>query len=84
MDIKKDFPKKVTKKLLLEMYKPMPRRTVLHTINYYEVILGKNKLSKNISEEILMLFIRDFGFPDGYYFPKDLKIKIKKIQRNNS
>ncbi|MBM6498990.1 hypothetical protein [Flavobacterium macrobrachii] len=84
MDIKKEFPKKVTKKLLVEMYKPMSRRMVLYTVNYYEIMLGKNKLSKNIPNEILLFFIRDYGFPDDYYLPEDIRTKLKKIQRNNS
>lgn len=73
------FPSRVTKKMMLQLYSPMPRREILSQLNFYIVSLGGNKRSKIISTSVLLLFIRDFGTPSYYILNDEMQNKLNRL-----
>lgn len=57
----------------------LPEKVIRTTINYYINLLGGNIRSKIVSDIVFISFIKNFGIPNGYEAPKQLKIKCEKI-----
>jgi hypothetical protein len=75
----KELPKKVTKKILFELYKPLPERTIRSFVNDFIVILGKSPRIRIVPELVQLYFFKKFGLPENYKLSDELQKKMEKL-----
>lgn len=76
---KEVLPDKFTKKMLFELYKPIPEKVLRSYVNYYILEMGKNVRIRILPELVKLNIFIEFGIPNGYKLNEKLQIKFEKL-----
>lgn len=76
----KEFPDKVTKAFMFEVYlNQMPEKTIRKELNKYINLLGFNVRKRKLNDIIVLYFIAEHGLPLYYNISPKIENQFKKI-----
>ncbi len=77
--MEKVLPDKLTKKMLFEIYRPLPKKTIRLHINYFIKEIGGNERTRIISDWAKLNFFLQHGIPTGYKLSDNLQKKMNRL-----
>lgn len=76
----KILPDSLSKKMLFELYKPIPEKLIREIINSRIKETGGNIRLKTIPLRAKLDFFYQFGLPNGYKLSDDLEKKLNNLK----
>ena len=76
----KEFPKRLTKKVIFSAYSSVPQEDLRIFINEYLMLFGKSKQKQLVPELILFYIVRRYGQAEFYKFSIDQEKKFNLLE----